>query len=59
MDASGIQTQVEKILTVPIKAGFKAGTKITFPKEGDEEPGRVPGRHPPIPSPHMYTSRDV
>ena len=28
----------EKILTVPIKAGWKAGTKIKFAGEGDETP---------------------
>jgi DnaJ family protein B protein 4 len=32
----------EKILTIEIKSGWKAGTKITFPKEGDEKPGVIP-----------------
>jgi len=32
-----------KILEIIIKAGWKAGTKITFPKEGDEKPGMLPG----------------
>jgi DnaJ-class molecular chaperone len=27
----------EKLLEVPVKAGWKAGTKITFTGEGDEE----------------------
>lgn len=36
-------TRVEdKVLTVNIKPGWKSGTKITFPKEGDQHPGRVP-----------------
>ncbi|KAI6228625.1 DnaJ domain-containing protein [Aphelenchoides fujianensis] len=37
------QTRTEdKVLTVTIKPGWKSGTKITFPKEGDQYPGHVP-----------------
>lgn len=32
-----------KILTIDIKKGYKAGTKITFEGEGDEEPNVIPG----------------
>lgn len=32
----------EKILQINVKPGWKAGTKITFPKEGDQIPGKVP-----------------
>ena len=32
----------EKVLTIDIKPGWKAGTKITFPKEGDQTPNNVP-----------------
>lgn len=32
----------DKVLTINIKPGWKSGTKITFPKEGDQHPGRVP-----------------
>ncbi|KAL1005564.1 hypothetical protein UPYG_G00060730 [Umbra pygmaea] len=32
----------EKILEVVIKKGWKEGTKITFPKEGDETPTNIP-----------------
>ncbi|TMS34571.1 hypothetical protein L596_002134 [Steinernema carpocapsae] len=32
----------DKVLTVQIKPGWKSGTKITFPKEGDQRPGRIP-----------------
>ncbi|KAG0199622.1 hypothetical protein BGX28_007127 [Mortierella sp. GBA30] len=35
-DGSGRST--DKILTVDVKAGWKAGTKIRFPNEGDEFP---------------------
>ncbi|CEF66405.1 DnaJ domain and Chaperone DnaJ, C-terminal domain and HSP40/DnaJ peptide-binding domain-containing protein [Strongyloides ratti] len=33
---------VDKVLTIEIKPGWKSGTKITFPKEGDQYPGRIP-----------------
>jgi len=42
MDASGRSTNVEKILEITVKPGWKTGTRITFPEEGDEAPGRVP-----------------
>jgi len=42
MDTSGKSMQVEKILTINIKPGWKDGTKITFEREGDERPGEVP-----------------
>jgi len=32
----------DKVLTIVIKPGWKSGTKVTFPKEGDQIPGRVP-----------------
>ncbi|XP_068697503.1 dnaJ protein homolog 1-like [Montipora foliosa] len=41
-DERGTFRNEEKILTVKIKPGWKAGTKITFPKEGDRKPGIVP-----------------
>jgi len=31
-----------KVLTVSIKPGWKKGTKITFPNEGDEGPDTIP-----------------
>ncbi len=33
----------EKILTVNVKRGWREGTRITFPKEGDQGPNRIPG----------------
>jgi len=37
------QTRTEdKVLTVTIKPGWKSGTKITFPHEGDQYPNHVP-----------------
>lgn len=38
----GSATKEEKILQINVKPGWKAGTKITFPREGDQIPGKVP-----------------
>lgn len=36
-------TRVEdKVLTIDIKPGWKAGTKITFPREGDQSTSTIP-----------------
>ncbi|ESO84820.1 hypothetical protein LOTGIDRAFT_221747 [Lottia gigantea] len=32
----------DKILTITVKTGWKPGTRITFPKEGDQGPNNVP-----------------
>lgn len=32
----------EKILTIDVRPGWKAGTRITFPREGDQVPGSIP-----------------
>lgn len=32
----------DKVLTIDIKPGWKAGTKITFPREGDQGPNTIP-----------------
>lgn len=34
--------QVEEILTIDIKPGWKKGTKITFPEKGNEQPNVIP-----------------
>ena len=31
-----------KVLTIDVKPGWKAGTKVTFPKEGDQMPNSIP-----------------
>ncbi|KAG7560046.1 HSP40/DnaJ peptide-binding [Arabidopsis thaliana x Arabidopsis arenosa] len=41
-DASGRRTVKEEILPIDIKPGWKKGTKLTFPKKGNEEPGIIP-----------------
>lgn len=40
--ADGNQKTEDKVLSITIKPGWKSGTKITFPKEGDQLPNRVP-----------------
>ncbi|KAB1227990.1 hypothetical protein CJ030_MR1G022977 [Morella rubra] len=42
LDASGKTMQVEEILTIEVKPGWKKGTKITFPEKGNEQPNVVP-----------------
>lgn len=32
----------DKILTINVRPGWKAGTKITFPQEGDQGPNNIP-----------------
>jgi len=32
----------DKILTINVKAGWQTGTRITFPKEGDQGPNNIP-----------------
>ncbi|KAH7939761.1 hypothetical protein HPB52_017201 [Rhipicephalus sanguineus] len=36
------QCREQKVLTINVKPGWKAGTKIRFEREGDRLPGRVP-----------------
>ncbi|XP_010052268.2 dnaJ homolog subfamily B member 1 [Eucalyptus grandis] len=41
-DTSGRTMQVEEILTIDIKPGWKTGTKITFPEKGNKQPNVIP-----------------
>lgn len=38
----GSTKKEDKVLTIQVKPGWKAGTKITFQKEGDQARGKVP-----------------
>ncbi len=38
----GSRKKEDKVLTIIVKAGWKAGTKITFPREGDQTTGKIP-----------------
>jgi len=50
----------EKILTIDVRKGWKEGTKITFPEEGDQKPHTVPADIVFIikDKPHIYFKRD-
>ena len=41
-DHHGRVTQTDSIKEIPVKKGWKDGTKITFEKEGDQKPGIIP-----------------
>ncbi|CAG0884830.1 unnamed protein product [Cyprideis torosa] len=40
--ADGTSRREEKVLTINIKPGWKSGTKITFQREGDQAPHKIP-----------------
>lgn len=50
----------EKILSIDVRKGWKAGTKITFPEEGDQKPHTVPADiiFTIRDKPHVYFKRD-
>jgi len=56
----GSSTLEEKILKINVKPGWKAGTKITFSKEGDVVPGRTPADviFKIVDKPHQHFKRD-
>lgn len=42
MQPDGQARKEEKVLNITVKPGWKAGTKITFQREGDVMPGKIP-----------------
>lgn len=42
VQADGSSRKEEKFLAISIKPGWKSGTKVTFQKEGDQAPGKIP-----------------
>jgi len=38
----GSARKEEKVLTISVKPGWKSGTKITFQREGDQAPNKIP-----------------
>ena len=42
LNPDGTTTNQTKVLSIDIKRGWKAGTKITYQKEGDQAVGRLP-----------------
>jgi len=44
MNEDGLTSSIrDKILTITVKKGWKQGTRITFPQEGDQGPNNIPG----------------
>ncbi len=61
LSGDGRSTYLEdKVLTIDIKPGWKAGTKITFPREGDQSPNTLPADIVFIikDKPHQFFKRD-
>lgn len=61
LSPDGRSTYLEdKVLTIDIKPGWKAGTKITFPREGDQSPNTLPADIVFIikDKPHQFFKRD-
>jgi len=56
----GTRTMEDKVLKIVVKPGWKAGTKVTFAKEGDQVPGKIPADIAFIikDKPHPLFSRD-
>ena len=42
VSSGGSRSKEEKIVAVEVKPGWKAGTKVTFAREGDQLPGKIP-----------------
>ena len=42
LSGDGMARSEDKVVTIDVKPGWKAGTKVTFPKEGDQAPNRIP-----------------
>lgn len=42
MQPDGSARKEEKVLNISVKPGWKSGTKITFQREGDQTPGKIP-----------------
>ena len=61
LSPTGGTSKEEKILTLNIKPGWKAGTKITFPQHGDQKPGIIPADiiFVVADKPHQYFKRDA
>lgn len=59
-DAAGNDKTESKVIQIPIRAGMKEGTKITYEKEGDEKPGHIPADIVFVIKqiPHPYLTRD-
>ncbi|KND03506.1 uncharacterized protein SPPG_00989 [Spizellomyces punctatus DAOM BR117] len=41
-DDNTTTSSVEKLLTIDVRKGWRSGTRITFPREGDQGPNKIP-----------------
>jgi DnaJ-class molecular chaperone len=59
--ADGTVRKEEKVLTINVKPGWKSGTKITFQREGDQAPNKIPADIVFIirDKPHPHFKRDA
>jgi len=60
LSPGGGASREEKILSINVKPGWKAGTKITFEQHGDQKPGVIPADIVFVVAdkPHQYFKRD-
>ena len=60
LSPDGTSSTEDKILPVEVKPGWKAGTKITYPQEGDQRVGRIPADIVFVvrEKPHAHFTRD-
>ena len=42
LNPDGRSTRSETVLAIDVKPGWKEGTKVTFPREGDQGPDNIP-----------------
>ena len=42
LSPDGMRSREDKVVTITVRSGWKEGTKITFPQEGDQGIGRIP-----------------
>lgn len=61
LSPNGQASPEEKILTIEVKPGWKAGTKVTFEQHGDQKPGVIPADIIFVvgDKPHQYFKRDA
>ena len=58
--SDGSSRKEDKVLTINVKPGWKAGTKITFQREGDQTPNKIAADIVFIirDKPHAFLKRD-
>ncbi|KAJ3157703.1 DnaJ sub B member 13 [Geranomyces variabilis] len=59
-DDNTTTSATEKVLTIDVRRGWRAGTRVTFPQEGDQGPNKIPADIVFIVKeiPHAFFQRD-